>query len=67
MRLLGQKNISDQAKVLLLLFLIFEHKLENFCYSFREDLDKHSKNTLNELFLLETDYTQVKDKIFNFS
>ena len=59
MRLLGQKNISDQAKVLQLLFPIFENKLENFCYSFREDLDKHSKDTLNELFHLKTDYTQV--------
>ena len=59
MRLLGQKNISDQAKVLPLLFPILENKLENFCYSFREDLDKHSKDTLNELFHLKTDYTQV--------
>ena len=65
-RLLGQKNISDQVKVLLLPFLIFEHKLENFYYSFLKDLDKHFKKHLNELFLLETDYTQVKDKIFNF-
>ena len=64
---MARKNISDQAKVLLLLFPILEHKLENFYYSFREDLDKHSKNTLNELFHLETDYTQVKDKIFNLS
>ena len=63
---MARKSISDQAKVPLLLFPIFEHKLENFYFSFLENLDKHSKNTLNELFLLETDYTQVKDKIFNF-
>ena len=64
--MLGQKNISDQAKILLSPFLIFEHKLENFYYSFLKYLDKHFKKHLNELFLLETDYTQVKDKIFNF-
>ena len=63
---LARKNISDQAKVLLSLFSIFDHKLENFYYSFLKDLDKHFKKHLNELFLLETDYTQVKDKIFNF-
>ena len=45
-QLLVQKNISDQAKV--------------SPTAFSKDLNEHLKDTLNELFHLETDYTQVK-------
>ena len=43
---------------LLLLFLIFKYKLENFYRNLRTDLNDNFKDVLNEL-LLKIDSTQV--------
>ena len=56
---LARKIFLIKLKFLLLLFLIFKYKLENFYCSLRKDLDKHSKDISNELLHLKTDSTQV--------
>ena len=56
---LARKIFLIKLKFLLLLFLIFKYKLENFYRSLRKDLNDHFKDISNELLLLKIDSTQV--------
>ena len=55
---MARKIFLIKLNFLLLLFLMFKYKLENFYRNLRTDLDDNFKDVLNEL-LLKIDSTQV--------